>query len=87
MELIINDRGDKIFFIHQLFKFELLTGQQIRVINTTAYPNKGLVISKMVAYNLYKDVREYFFKLLYFMESHWTLRVLLNYWKKSSENH
>ena len=83
MEEIIALIVDKNDTIQHLHKLKLLNKDEARLIYTSIVVLQSEVITRLVADKVLKGDKEDLVRLASFMESHWALNHLFQYWKKN----
>ena len=77
---LIDEKNDTIQHLHQL---KLLNKDEVGLIITSIAEIQSEVITRFVADKIHKGDKEDFVRFATFMESHWALNYLLQYWKNN----
>ena len=67
--------------IDYLRQLNLLSVDEVRMIDTTRSDFQVLMIIKLMAENIYNGDKKEFMAFAKFMESHWALKFLFQYWQ------
>ena len=67
----------------ELRKLNILNFEQVKILTTTNIPLIKVLITKMVSERLHNGDHNDFALLVSWMETHWTLKFVLLYWKKT----
>ena len=85
MEVIMSSFSEKNYTIQYLHQLKLLNKDEVRLIYTSIDELQSEVITRFVADKFHKGEEEDFVRLATFMESHWALNYLFQYWKSISK--
>ena len=77
---LISEKNDTIQHLHKL---KLLNKDEVRLIYTSMGQLQTEVTTRFVADKFHKGEEEDFVRLATFMESHWALNYLFQYWKST----
>ena len=75
--------------IQRLYQLELLNKDEVKIVYTTStyHSLQSLLLTRLVAEKIQTSGKEGFTRLTTFMESHWALKHLFQYWKSSCKRH
>ena len=85
MRDVIDFRDIKNNSIQHLYQLKLLNKDEVRIVYTTStyYSLQSLLMSRLIAEKIQRSGKKGFNRLTTFMESHWALKLLFQYWKSS----
>ena len=83
MMVRVNDKDETI---KQLYQLKLLDNDDVRIIHTTHRQFKAVLITKLVADRILTGNKDDFTtRVATFMDTHWALKYLYQYWKNRCE--
>ena len=84
---ILDGIDDKSLTIKHLHTSRLLNENEVIILNTTISPYQSEIIVRLVANRIHTGDEEELTRLATFMESHWALKILFQYWNTTCKIH